>query len=69
MPVHEYQCETCGHIFEEITFSLGAVKTSTYCPVCEDEGKEGIAKKIMSGGNIFTVHGYNSNNGYAGNMR
>jgi putative FmdB family regulatory protein len=68
MPIHEYQCEKCGYIFEEVTMNLEAVKISTNCPACQEKDEFGIAKKIMSKGS-FRVHGYNSNNGYAGNMR
>jgi putative FmdB family regulatory protein len=70
MPIHEYQCIKCGYIFEEVTFSLDAVKISTGCKNCVDSnGNPSIARKIMSGGTFFTIHGYNSNNGYAGHMR
>ena len=69
MPIYEYQCEKCGYIFEEITMKMNPTKISTSCPNCKDKGEEGIAKKIISGGTVFTVHGFNSNNGYAGHMR
>ena len=68
MPIHEYQCEKCGYIFEEVTPNFEAVKISTHCPVCLKNKKRGIAKKIMSSGS-FRVHGYNASNGYAGHMR
>ena len=63
MPIHEYQCNKCGYIFEEITPSMDVVKASTECPECANK-----AVKIMSGGTVFNVLGYNSNNGYSGNM-
>ena len=53
MPIHEYQCEKCGYIFEEVTLKMSAVKISTTCPNCKE-----IAKRIMSVGS-FTIHGYN----------
>lgn len=68
MPIHDYQCESCGYIFEEVTFRMDAVKISTECPNCKKDGKLGFAKKIMSSGS-FIIHGYNANNGYAGHMR
>ena len=34
----------------------------------KEKGNDGIAKKIPSSGS-FVVHGFNSSNGYAGNMR
>ena len=68
MPIHEYQCEKCGYVFEEVTYSLDAVKISTNCPECQSKDKFGIAKKVVSSG-TFVVHGYNTHNGYAGVMR
>lgn len=69
MPIYEYQCKKCGYIFEEITTKMEPPKISTVCPNCAEKNQEGIAKKIISGGTVFTVHGFNSSNGYAGNMR
>jgi putative FmdB family regulatory protein len=69
MPIHEYQCTKCGYIFEEVTMSMEAVKISTICPNCKEKGETCPAKKIMSGGQQGTIHGYNSSNGYAGHMR
>jgi putative FmdB family regulatory protein len=69
MPIHEYQCNDCGYIFEEVTVKMSATKISTHCPVCKQKGKDAIARKLISGGTVFTVHGYNSNNGYSGHMR
>lgn len=68
MPIYEYQCEKCGYIFDEVTLKMGPIKMSVECPACKERGKDGIAKKIPSSGS-FTVHGYNSSNGYAGHMR
>lgn len=68
MPIHEYQCQKCGYIFEEVTLKMNAVKVTTICPVCKEKEENGIAKKILSSGS-FRVHGYNANNGYAGHMR
>ena len=64
MPIHEYHCENCGDTFEEITIKLQDAKDSIECPKCKN-----IAKRIISGGTLFTIHGYNSSNGYAGHMR
>jgi len=63
MPIHEYKCEDCGKIFEDVTMNMESVKDSKKCPKCK-----GKAKKIVSPGS-FIIHGYNANNGYAGHMR
>lgn len=69
MPIHEYRCEDCGHVFEDITMRMDEAKHSTECPKCKKLNKTNIAKKIVSSGTVFTIHGYNSSNGYAGHMR
>ena len=63
MPIHEYQCEKCGHIFEEVSLKMSDAKKSSECPKCNKD-----ARKLISSGS-FTVHGFNANNGYAGHMR
>ena len=68
MPIYEYQCNTCGYIFDEVSLKMGPIKMSTVCPKCSKKGEESIATKLMSKGS-FTVHGFNSSNGYSGNMR
>jgi putative FmdB family regulatory protein len=68
MPIHEYQCEKCGYIFEEVTLKMSAVKLSTSCPACKEKDDFGIAKKVLSSGS-FRINGYNSSNDYAGHMR
>jgi putative FmdB family regulatory protein len=43
MPLFEYQCGRCGHVFEHFTFGEGAVEDRT-CPKCEAPG----ARKVIS---------------------
>lgn len=33
MPIYEYRCSNCGHIFEKLQ-SIGADNSSLECPVC-----------------------------------
>lgn len=69
MPIYEYRCEKCEKVFEEVTLEMGPDKLSTTCTNRTETGLcGGVATKIISKGS-FIVHGYNSNNGYAGNMR
>ncbi len=42
MPIYEYQCEQCGHIFEKLVFS--GDKEAVDCPAC----KSTEVKKMMS---------------------
>jgi len=64
MPIHEYQCEKCGHKCEEVTLKMEEVNPELKCPKC----KEGIAKRLMSCG-CFIIHGYSAANGYDTVMR
>ncbi len=68
MPIYEYQCTECGYIFEDITLNMKDGKITTTCPKCKKDNKKSIAMKLASNFS-FTVNGFNSNNGYAGNMR
>lgn len=34
MPVYEYRCHTCGHVFDEVS-SFSSRKTETPCPLCQ----------------------------------
>ena len=63
MAIYEYRCQNCGKVIEEVTMKIDGEKSSVECPDCKTE-----APKIISSGS-FIVHGFNSNNGYAGNMR
>lgn len=43
MPIHEYKCGKCGHVFE--LFIFGEVKDDgRICPKCSEPG----AKKVIS---------------------
>ncbi len=43
MPIYEYQCEKCGHVFEHFTF-CGSGEEERACPKCGQAG----AKKMIS---------------------
>ena len=64
MPIYEYQCIDCKHVFSEISSKVDALKVSTYCPNCKKKGKESFSKRIISKNN-FVVNGFNASNGYA----
>lgn len=52
MPTYEYECEKCGHLFEE--FQSMTAKPLTTCPA---EGCEGKVHRILSGGAGFLFKG------------
>lgn len=59
MPVYEYQCKKCGHIFEVITIMADEeLKPCTKCGT-------GSTKKILSQTGKPVVHGYSAENSYS----
>lgn len=46
MPIYEYQCGQCRHVFESLVFSSG--EPGPACPECGG----GEVKKLMSAGSI-----------------
>ena len=59
MPLYEFQCEKCGHIFEELHERCEGQQKYSICPKCKE-----LSKKIMSAGS-FVVNGHNAANGYS----
>lgn len=53
MPIYEYQCQNCGHLFEELQSMRE--EPLLKCPEC---GKNGLKKLIGSGGIIFKGSGF-----------
>ena len=45
MPLHDYKCQECGHVEEELHRGPGLAKELGVCPVCGGE-----SKKIYSAG-------------------
>ncbi|MBD3315164.1 MAG: zinc ribbon domain-containing protein [Chitinivibrionales bacterium] len=52
MPTYEYECEKCGHLFEE--FQSMTAQPLTQCPA---EGCDGKVHRILSGGAGFLFKG------------
>ncbi|MEO0092253.1 MAG: zinc ribbon domain-containing protein [candidate division WOR-3 bacterium] len=56
MPIYEYQCDKCKHIFEELVFnSQDRMKAGICCPKCHNKkvnllystfGLKGVDKKV-----------------------
>jgi len=49
MPLYDFQCDTCGEVFEELT---GAEAPAPPCPVC---GSVEVRRKLGSFAGPFTV--------------
>jgi putative FmdB family regulatory protein len=54
MPIYEFKCKKCDHIFEEFVFSSNAGSEEIICPVCSEKN----ADKLMS---AFSASGSSSN--------
>lgn len=62
MPIYEYKCEACGHVFENYCRKIED-ETVSKCPECGNE-----AKRLISCGG-FIINGFNSSNKYSSNSK
>jgi putative FmdB family regulatory protein len=60
MPLYEFECRKCEHVFDKVLTIKEMETTSPACPEC---GSEDV-KKLMSSGGIKSGLG-----GYAGKIR
>ena len=56
MPIYEYKCDSCNHIFEKLVFKD---EDNVLCEKCKKE-----THKVMSTAN-FEIKGFNAENGYS----
>ncbi|MHC4644006.1 MAG: FmdB family zinc ribbon protein [Planctomycetota bacterium] len=59
MPVFDYQCENCGHEWEQVVFHEATDEDRT-CPKC----KHVAGKQLISGRPEWTMYGFAARNGY-----
>lgn len=64
MPIYEFQCEVCKHIFEEIRKLDDGINIHSFCPKCKENGKDAIALKIISKSS-YRMKGFSASNGYS----
>ena len=53
MPIYEFKCKKCDHLFEEFVFSSKSAAEEIVCPVCGEKS----ADKLMS---AFSASGTSS---------
>jgi putative FmdB family regulatory protein len=53
MPIYEYKCKECGHVFEAFQ-RIGADGSNLTCPVCNSKKPEKIFSAFASSGGDFT---------------
>jgi putative FmdB family regulatory protein len=56
MPIYQYECKSCGNIFEKLK---NKITDKEICPACG-----GNSKKIISPAS-FIINGYSSKNNYS----
>ncbi len=55
MPIHDYECEFCGHLFEELIRS-DADEADLVCPKCgatKPRRRMSVTARVASGGPSF----------------
>lgn len=57
MPIHEYWCEDCQRIWEDLTLKMSDVQETIKCPVCKKEIPKVISGASFRFGKIFTAGG------------
>ncbi len=50
MPIYEYKCNACGHVFEEFQ-SVGASGKDLNCPSCGSPAPDKLFSAFASSGN------------------
>jgi putative FmdB family regulatory protein len=50
MPIFEYRCRNCDHLFEELVFSSLTNNEDIICPKCGNNNAEKMISAFSSGG-------------------
>jgi len=51
MPIFEFKCRECNHIFEELIFSSNIDTSGLVCPECGAKSSEKLISTFSSAGN------------------
>jgi putative FmdB family regulatory protein len=54
MPVYDYQCQNCGHIFTKLSRSMQSVgESATWpCPLCESQDTRRLLSRVAILGSL-----------------
>ena len=53
MPMYDYQCASCGYLFEELVFSSSTADTKIICPECnKQEAKRQLSAPAVAVGGV-----------------
>jgi putative FmdB family regulatory protein len=50
MPIYEFKCKNCDHVFEELVFSASAGSDDIICPVCKEKNADKLMSAFSSSG-------------------
>ena len=65
MPIYEFRCKKCSHVFEEFVFSSNADYDDISCPTCGEKNSEKLMSAFSSTGNSLSS-GYGASTGSCG---
>ena len=51
MPIFEFRCKNCNHVYEEFMFSSETSIDELKCPSCGESGPEKLMSAFCSSGN------------------
>ncbi len=60
MPIFEFKCKNCGHIFEEFVFTSNPEAGSIICPECQNKNTEKLMSAFSSAGKTSVTSGASS---------
>jgi len=50
MPIFEFKCKNCNHVFEELVFSSNVNSEDITCPACGDKNADKLMSAFSSSG-------------------
>jgi len=66
MPIYEYKCKVCNHIFEELVFSSLSSTEDIICPKCGANTTEKMMSAFSSAGSTDSGYSTGSSCGTSG---
>ena len=60
MPIYEFKCKKCGHIFDEFVFSSASTSENIVCPACGEKNVDKLMSAFSASGNSTVASGPSS---------
>ncbi len=64
MPIYEYRCQNCHHVFEELVFSSLTKDEEIICPKCNQNAAVKMMSAFSSAGTTFGSTGSCGSSGF-----